>query len=160
MQAGREIRVIADSHRLGDEAAAKLCRDIAKAVQEQLTYPGEVKVTVLREMRSVEFAEVGLFARRTSMSEAILKHIRELAMTLTPEEQLSLIGDLAAKLRKYHLPRRSLANRSVALGRPGTGSPGHGARPRERRGGILPRRLPNHLRKLAMSLSSEEQLPS
>ena len=56
VQAGREIRVIADSHRLGDEAAAKLCRDIARAVQEQLTYPGEVKVTVLRETRSVEFA--------------------------------------------------------------------------------------------------------
>jgi ribonucrease Y len=56
IQAGREIRVIADSHRLGDEAAAKLCRDIAKAVQEQLTYPGEVKVTVLRETRAVEFA--------------------------------------------------------------------------------------------------------
>jgi len=56
IQAGREIRVIADSHRLGDEAAAKLCRDIAKAVQEQLTYPGEVKVTVLRETRTVEFA--------------------------------------------------------------------------------------------------------
>jgi len=56
IQAGREIRVIADSHRLGDEAAAKLCRDIARAVQEQLTYPGEVKVTVLRETRSVEFA--------------------------------------------------------------------------------------------------------
>ena len=56
IQAGREIRVIADSHRLGDEAAAKLCRDIARAVQEQLTYPGEVKVTVLRETRTVEFA--------------------------------------------------------------------------------------------------------
>ena len=56
IQAGREIRVIADSHRLGDEAAAKLCRDIARAVQEQLTYPGEVKVTVLRETRAVEFA--------------------------------------------------------------------------------------------------------
>jgi ribonuclease Y len=56
IQAGREIRVIADSHRLSDEEAAKLCRDIAHAVQEQLTYPGEVKVTVLRETRSVEFA--------------------------------------------------------------------------------------------------------
>ncbi|AGA26571.1 ribonuclease Y [Singulisphaera acidiphila] len=56
IQAGREIRVIADSQQLGDEAAAKLCRDIAKAVQQQLTYPGEVKVTVLRETRSVEFA--------------------------------------------------------------------------------------------------------
>ena len=56
IQAGREIRVIADSQRLGDEDAAKLCRDIARAVQEQLTYPGEVKVTVLRETRNVEFA--------------------------------------------------------------------------------------------------------
>ena len=56
IQAGREIRVIADSHQLSDEAAAKLARDIARAVQEQLTYPGEVKVTVLRESRSVEFA--------------------------------------------------------------------------------------------------------
>jgi ribonuclease Y len=56
IQAGREIRVIADSHRLTDEEAAKLCRDIARAVQGQLTYPGEVKVTVLRETRSTEFA--------------------------------------------------------------------------------------------------------
>ena len=56
IQAGREIRVIADSHSLGDEGAAKLARDIAKAVQQQLTYPGEVKVTVLRETRNVEFA--------------------------------------------------------------------------------------------------------
>jgi ribonucrease Y len=56
IQAGREIRVIADSQQLGDEAAAKLCRDIARAVQQQLTYPGEVKVTVLRETRNVEFA--------------------------------------------------------------------------------------------------------
>ncbi len=56
IQAGREIRVIADSHRLTDELAARLCRDIASAVQEQLTYPGEVKVTVIRETRNVEFA--------------------------------------------------------------------------------------------------------
>jgi len=56
IQAGREIRVIADSHQLNDDLAAKLCRDIAKAIQQQLTYPGEVKVTVLRESRSVEFA--------------------------------------------------------------------------------------------------------
>ena len=56
IQAGREIRVIADSGKLSDEDAAKLCRDIAHAVQDQLTYPGEVKVTVLRETRNIEFA--------------------------------------------------------------------------------------------------------
>jgi ribonuclease Y len=56
IQAGREIRVIVDSQKLTDEDAAKVCRDLALAVQEQLTYPGEVKVTVLRETRAVEFA--------------------------------------------------------------------------------------------------------
>jgi ribonuclease Y len=56
IQAGREVRVIADSGRLDDSAAAKLARDIAQAIQQQLTYPGEVKVTVLRETRNVEFA--------------------------------------------------------------------------------------------------------
>jgi ribonuclease Y len=56
IQAGREIRIIANSGALDDQGAAKLCRDVAHAIQEQLTYPGEVKVTVLRETRSVEFA--------------------------------------------------------------------------------------------------------
>jgi ribonuclease Y len=56
IQAGREIRVIADSQQISDDEAAKLCRDIARAVEEQLIYPGEVKVTVLRETRNVEFA--------------------------------------------------------------------------------------------------------
>src|SRR5581483_1314467 len=49
IQAGREVRVLVDSVQLDDSAAHKLCRDIAQAIQQQLTYPGEVKVTVLRE---------------------------------------------------------------------------------------------------------------
>ncbi len=56
IQAGREVRVLVDSGQVSDEAAAKLARDIARAIQDQLTYPGEVKVTVLRETRNVEFA--------------------------------------------------------------------------------------------------------
>jgi ribonuclease Y len=56
IQAGREVRVLVDSHELDDPGSAKLCRDIAEAIQQRLTYPGEVKVTVLRETRSVEFA--------------------------------------------------------------------------------------------------------
>jgi ribonuclease Y len=56
IQAGREVRVLVDSVELDDAASAKLCRDIAEAIQQRLTYPGEVKVTVLRETRSVEFA--------------------------------------------------------------------------------------------------------
>jgi ribonuclease Y len=56
IQAGREIRVIVDSAKISDGAAAKLARDIAKRVEEEMTYPGEVKVTVLREMRAVEYA--------------------------------------------------------------------------------------------------------
>ncbi len=56
IQAGREVRVIVDSQELDDPGSAKLCRDIAEAIQQRMTYPGEVKVTVLRETRSVEFA--------------------------------------------------------------------------------------------------------
>jgi len=56
IQAGREVRVLVDSQQLGDAESAKLCREIARSIQSRLTYPGEVKVTVLRETRSVEFA--------------------------------------------------------------------------------------------------------
>lgn len=56
IQAGREVRVIADASRTSDSDAVKVCRDIAKAIEEQLNYPGEIKVTVVRETRAVEIA--------------------------------------------------------------------------------------------------------
>jgi ribonuclease Y len=56
IQAGRELRVIVSSKDTDDAMAAKVCRDIAKAFEEQLTYPGEIKVTVVRESRFVETA--------------------------------------------------------------------------------------------------------
>jgi ribonuclease Y len=56
IQAGRELRVIANATQLSDSESIKVCRDIAKAIEEQLNYPGEIKVTVVRETRTVEFA--------------------------------------------------------------------------------------------------------
>ncbi len=56
IQAGRELRVLASAKDTTDASAAKICRDIAKAFEEQLTYPGEIKVTVLRETRFSEVA--------------------------------------------------------------------------------------------------------
>jgi ribonuclease Y len=56
IQAGREVRILVDSRQLDDASAAALCREVARSIQAQLTYPGEVKVTVLRETRSVEYA--------------------------------------------------------------------------------------------------------
>jgi ribonuclease Y len=56
IQAGREVRVIASSTATTDASAAKICRDIAKAYEEQLTYPGEIKVTMIRETRVTELA--------------------------------------------------------------------------------------------------------
>ena len=56
IQAGRELRVIANATQLSDSESVKVCRDIAKAIEQQLNYPGEIKVTVVRETRSVEFA--------------------------------------------------------------------------------------------------------
>ena len=57
IQAGREIRVIVDAKRVDDSYAALMARDIAKQVEEQMTYPGEIKVTVLREVRAVATAK-------------------------------------------------------------------------------------------------------
>ncbi|OHB69008.1 MAG: ribonuclease Y [Planctomycetes bacterium RBG_13_63_9] len=56
IQAGRELRVLVSSKETTDETAARVCRDIVKAFENQLTYPGEIKVTVLRETRHVEMA--------------------------------------------------------------------------------------------------------
>jgi ribonuclease Y len=56
IQAGRELRVIVSARDTDDAKAAKVCRDIAKAFEQQLTYPGEIKVTVVRESRFIEVA--------------------------------------------------------------------------------------------------------
>jgi ribonuclease Y len=56
IQAGREVRVIANASQTSDSDAIKVCHDIARAIEEQLHYPGEIKVTVVRETRAVEFA--------------------------------------------------------------------------------------------------------
>jgi ribonuclease Y len=57
ISAGRELRVIVNSDRTTDEQAATICHDIAKAFETELTYPGEIKVTVLRESRFTETAK-------------------------------------------------------------------------------------------------------
>ncbi len=56
IQAGREIRVIVDAKRVDDAVAAKISHDIAKQIEEKMTYPGEIRVTVLREVRAVSLA--------------------------------------------------------------------------------------------------------
>ncbi len=56
IQAGREIRLIVESERVSDEEAALLSREVAKKIEQDLTYPGQIKVTVIRETRAVEYA--------------------------------------------------------------------------------------------------------
>ncbi|MGE0374499.1 MAG: ribonuclease Y [Planctomycetaceae bacterium] len=57
VQAGREVRVIVDPKEVNDREAAKMARDIALAIEQSMTYPGEVKVTVMREIRAVGVAK-------------------------------------------------------------------------------------------------------
>ena len=57
MQAGRDVRVMVKPEELDDIAAQLLARDIAKQVEEELQYPGQIRITVVRETRSVEFAK-------------------------------------------------------------------------------------------------------
>jgi ribonuclease Y len=56
IQAGREVRVIVDAKLVDDRTSAKIARDIAKKIESEMQYPGEIKVTVMREVRSVEYA--------------------------------------------------------------------------------------------------------
>jgi ribonuclease Y len=56
IQAGREVRVIVDAHKVDDKVSMKIARDIAKKIETDMTYPGEIKVTLIREVRSVEYA--------------------------------------------------------------------------------------------------------
>jgi ribonuclease Y len=57
IQAGREVRVIVDSKKVTDEEAYLLAREIAHKIEKELTYPGIIRVTVLRETRIVEYAK-------------------------------------------------------------------------------------------------------
>jgi ribonuclease Y len=56
IQAGREVRVIVQPDKIDDIGATKLARDIAQAIQREIPYPGQIKVTVIREVRAVEYA--------------------------------------------------------------------------------------------------------
>ena len=56
MQAGREIRVMVKPDAVDDIQAQVIARDIAKQVEDELTYPGQIRVTVVRESRATEFA--------------------------------------------------------------------------------------------------------
>ena len=57
IQAGRELRVIVGAEEVSDDQASRLSADIAQKIQEEMTYPGQVKITVIRETRSVAYAK-------------------------------------------------------------------------------------------------------
>jgi len=56
LQAGREVRILVESERITDEEAIWLSKDIARRIENELEYPGQIKVTVIRETRAVEYA--------------------------------------------------------------------------------------------------------
>ena len=56
VQGGRELRVLVDADKIDDQQALLTARDIAKKIEDELTYPGEIKVTLIRERKVVEVA--------------------------------------------------------------------------------------------------------
>jgi ribonuclease Y len=56
IQAGREIRILVENEKISDNDAVMLCRDIIKKIEAELTYPGQIKVTVIRETRFSDYA--------------------------------------------------------------------------------------------------------
>jgi ribonuclease Y len=57
IQAGRELRVIVGSDKMSDQEAEQLSYDISKRIQDEMTYPGQIKITVIRETRVVSYAK-------------------------------------------------------------------------------------------------------
>ena len=57
IQAGRELRVIVDAENVSDDRAAELSFEISQKIEKEMQYPGQIKVTVIREMRSVAYAK-------------------------------------------------------------------------------------------------------
>ncbi len=57
VQAGREIRIMVQHDLVSDDEAARMAREIAKKIESEMTYPGQIKVTVIREMRAVDYAK-------------------------------------------------------------------------------------------------------
>jgi len=57
MQAGREIRVMVKPESVSDVESQELARNVAKQIEDELEYPGQIKVTVIREIRAVEYAK-------------------------------------------------------------------------------------------------------
>jgi len=56
IQAGREVRIIVESNKISDEEAIMISRDVARKVEQELMYPGQIKITVIRETRAVDYA--------------------------------------------------------------------------------------------------------
>lgn len=56
LQAGREVRIIVEEDQLDDESALMLARDIAKSIEDEINFPGQIKVNVIREKRAIEYA--------------------------------------------------------------------------------------------------------
>ncbi|HQQ20921.1 MAG TPA: ribonuclease Y, partial [Bacteroidales bacterium] len=56
IQAGRELRVIVGADKISDEQANEISFELSKKIQNEMTYPGQIKITVIRETRSVNYA--------------------------------------------------------------------------------------------------------
>ena len=57
IQAGRELRVMVDADNVSDEKASQISYDISQKIEKEMQYPGQIKITVIREMRAISYAK-------------------------------------------------------------------------------------------------------
>ena len=96
LQAGREIRVIVEPTEVDDDAAALLSHEIAREIEDQLEYPGQVKVIVIRETRSIEIAAKRgheLPATTSSRRRLTTRTVQRLLGAELGESQVSFVAE-------------------------------------------------------------------
>ncbi len=101
IQAGREVRVIVDAKTIDDKVSAKIARDIAKKIEETMTYPGEIRVTLIREVRAVEYAVAT--AQESQWREWLMsRYRRDMLDAIIFDMDGTLVDNNLAHVRAWH----------------------------------------------------------
>lgn len=111
IQAGREVRLIVDPKRISDDEMTILARDVSNKVENELAFPGQIKVTVIRELRSIDYAKQSKINRNIKLEEDFLENGRDKLGKLCSQETQDVAENIEIEEEKqeakYNKKRKS-----------------------------------------------------